>query len=124
MNFIDLFSYLENRLGYHKFPVNTQAGDLPELFDSSATHHDLVVKLAHKIYKANHCQKLQSPVQQEKVEQVLSLIRVEILDGKRTDIDLYHFIEEICVVVYEYFTRTEVTGDDANPRESQARKPG
>ena len=80
---------------------------LSHIFESSAAHHDLVVRLAHEIYKANQCQKLQSPVIREKVELVLSAIRVEILDGKKTDIDLYHFIEDVCVAVNDYFLQME-----------------
>ncbi|MGW8248620.1 MAG: hypothetical protein ACWGOV_10980 [Acidiferrobacterales bacterium] len=107
MNFIELFRHLEHGLGYHQFPVNEEATELSQIFDSSAAHHDFVVRLAHEIYKANHCQKLQSPVTRGKVEQVLSAIRVEILDGKKTDIDLYHFIEDVCFAVNDYFLQME-----------------
>jgi hypothetical protein len=107
VNFIELFRHLEHSLGYHQFPVNEEAAELSQIFDSSAAHHDFVVRLAHEIYKANRCQKLQSPVTREKVEQVLSEIRVEILDGKKTDIDLYHFIEDVCFAVNDYFLQME-----------------
>ena len=107
MNFIELFRHLEHSLGYHQFPVNEEAAELSQIFDSSAAHHDFVVRLAHEIYKANRCQKLQSPITREKVEQVLSEIRVEILDGKKTDIDLYHFIEDVCFAVNDYFLQME-----------------
>jgi len=107
MTFIELLNFLEDRLGYHQFPVNVQAKDLAQVFDSSAIHHDFAVKLVHEIYKANHCQNLRSPIDQDKVEEVLVRLRADALDGKKTDIDLYHFIEDICVVVYEFFTQAE-----------------
>jgi hypothetical protein len=107
VNFIELFRHLEHSLGYHQFPVNERAMELSQIFDSSASHHDFVVRLAHEIYKANHCQKLQSPVTREKVEQVLSAIRVKILDDKNTDIDLYHFTEDVCIAVNDFFQHTE-----------------
>lgn len=107
MSFIELFSFLENRLGYHQFPVNAQARELFELFESSAAHHELVVRLAREIYKTNHCQKMSWEIDQTKTEAVLSRIRLDILNGNKTDIDLYHFIEDICVAVYEFFTGTE-----------------
>ena len=107
MNFIELFRHLEHSLGYHQFPVNEQATELSQIFESSAAHHDLVVRLAHEIYKANRCQKLQSPVTRQQVERVLSANRVQILDGKKTDIDLYHFIEDVCVAVNDYFLQLE-----------------
>lgn len=117
MNFIELFRHLEHSLGYHQFPVNEQAAELSQLFESSAAHHDFVVRLAHAVYKANHCQKLQSPVTREQVEKVLSTLRVEILDGKKTDIDLYHFIEDVCVAVNDFFLQME----NANrPRANEA----
>lgn len=112
MTFIELLNFLEDRLGYHQFPVNVQAKDLAQVFDSSATHHDFAVKLVHEIYKANHCQNLRSPIDQAKVEQVLVRLRADVLDGKKTDIDLYHFIEDICVVVYEFFNQAD---GDFNP---------
>jgi hypothetical protein len=107
VNFIELFRHLEHSLGYHQFPVNELATELSQIFESSAAHHDLVVRLAHEIYKANRCQKLQSPITREQVEKVLSAIRVEILDGKKTDIDLYHFIEDVCVAANDFFLQTE-----------------
>lgn len=111
MSFIELFKYLEQHMGYHQFPVNEQATELSNLFDSSAAHHELVVKLSHKIFKANQCQKMQSTIDRIKVDEVLSQVRVEILDGKKTDIDLYHFIEDVCVVVYEFFNQSNGTFD-------------
>jgi len=112
VNFIELFRHLEHNLGYHQFPVNERATELSQIFESSAAHHDLVVRLAHEIYKANRCQKLQSPVTREQVEKVLSANRVEILDGKKTDIDLYHFIEDVCVAVNDFFLQLENANQD------------
>jgi hypothetical protein len=107
VSFIELFCFLENRLGYHQFPVYAQAKEISELFESSAAHHELVVRLARDIYKANHCQKLAWEIDKVKTEAVLTRIRLDILNGNKTDIDLYHFIEDICVAVYEFFTGTE-----------------
>jgi len=122
VNFIELFRHLEHSLGYHQFPVNEQATELSQIFESSAAHHDLVVRLAHEIYKANRCQKLQSPVTREKVEQALSSIRVKILDDKKTDIDLYHFIEDVCIAVNDFFLQTEsATQSSATVSEIQSR---
>jgi len=110
VSFIELFRHLEHSLGYHQFPVNEQATELSQLFESSAAHHDFVVRLAHEIYKANHCQKLQSPITREKVEQVLSANRVEILDGKKTDIDLFHFVDALCFTINDFFLQSETAG--------------
>jgi len=117
VTFIELFRHLEHSLGYHQFPVNEQATELSQIFESSAAHHDFVVRLAHELYKANRCQKLQSPVTRQKVEEVLSTIRVEILDGKKTDIDLFHFIEELCFAVNDFFLQMENT---EQPRTNKA----
>ena len=118
MNFIELFRYLEHSLGYHQFPVNELATELPQIFESSAAHHDLVVRLVHEIYKANRCQKLQSPITREQVEKVLSAIRVEILDGKKTDIDLYHFIEDVCIAVNDFFLQMENANQEKAKQQS------
>ena len=111
MNFIELFKHLESQLGYHQFPVNDAARDLPELFESSASHHELVVRLARDIRKANRCQTMESPIAQDKTEQALSRIRLEILEGKKTDIDLYHFIEDVCVAINQYFVAPDDEDD-------------
>ena len=118
MNFIELFRHLEHSLGYHQFPVNEQATELSQIFESSAAHHDLVVRLAHEIYKANRCQKLQSPVTRERVEKVLSTIRVKIHDGKKTDIDLYHFIEDVCFAVNDFFLQLEEANESRTNKAS------
>ena len=115
MSFIELFTFLENRLGYHQFPVNAEARELSELFESSAAHHEWVVRLAREIYKTNHCQKMDWEIDQARTEAVLSRIRLDILDGNKTDIDLYHFIEDVCVAVYAFFTGT----DEDQPSQAQ-----
>ena len=49
MNFKELLSHLEERLGYHQFPVNPAATNIKDVFEGSPLHHDIMTRLVRAL---------------------------------------------------------------------------
>ena len=103
MTFLELFKALESDLGSHQVPLNHAATGLKDLFDSSPLHHDFMKRLAQAIYTANACRRVDDPVERAATFGAVGPLRVEVLRSERTDVDLFHVIEELCVVLDRSF---------------------
>lgn len=103
MTFLELFKALELELGYHQVPLNHAATSLKDLFDSSPLHHDWMKRLAQAIHTGNRCRHLSDPVERERTFEAVAPLRVEVLRSERTDVDLFHVVEELCVVLDRIF---------------------
>lgn len=95
MNFKELLAQLEERLGYHQFPVNPAATHIKDVFEGSPLHHDMMTRLARAIYVSNGCRRLTDPVSFDKTLQALGPIRQEALRAARTDVDVYRVLDEL-----------------------------
>lgn len=103
MNFLELFKSLESDLGYHQVPLNHAATGLKDLFESSPLHHDFMKRLAQTIYAANACRRPTDTVERGATFEAVGPLRVEILRSERTDVDLFHVIEDLCVALDRAF---------------------
>lgn len=108
MTYMQLIEYLENRLGYHQMPVNQRAESPRDLFENCPLHDGLTKQLVRSIFKRNRCQRLSDPVYQDKTEAVLKEIRNSVRMEDSTDIDRYHFVEDWCQAVNEFFIADEM----------------
>ncbi|MDH5513158.1 MAG: hypothetical protein OEY27_08105 [Gammaproteobacteria bacterium] len=115
MNFKELLSHLEERLGYHQFPVNPAATNIKDVFEGSPLHHDIMTRLVRAIYVSNACRRLSDPVSLEKTFQALTPIRQEVLRAARTDVDLYRVLDEIGAAFNEIFAVSVATRTPAAP---------
>jgi hypothetical protein len=106
MTFLELLRTLEARLGYHQLPLNPAAATLKNLFESSPLHHETMMRVVQAVYAGNRCRKLSDPVERTLTQEAIAPVRLELLQSKRTDVDLYHFIEELCVALDEAFGPT------------------
>ena len=97
MNFKELLSQLEERLGSHQFPVNEAATNIKNIFEGSPLHHDMMTGLARAIYVSNACRRLTDPVNLDKTLQALAPIRQEALRSTATDADLYRVVDDLGV---------------------------
>jgi hypothetical protein len=107
MNFKELLAQLEERLGYHQFPVNPAATNIKNIFEGSPLHHDMMTGLARAIYVANACRCLTDPVSLDKTLSALTPIRLEALRSAKTDVDLYRLLDELGAVLNEIFVDTK-----------------
>lgn len=103
MTFLELFKALESDLGYHQVPLNHAATGLKDLFDSSPLHHDFMKRLAQTIYTANACRRVTDPVDRAATFEAVGPLRGEVLRSERTDVDLFHVLEELCVALDRSF---------------------
>jgi hypothetical protein len=103
MNFKELLAQLEERLGYHQFPVNPAATNIKNVFEGSPLHHDMMTGLARAIYVANACRRLTDPVNLDKTLQAFAPIRQEALRAARTDVDLYRVLDDLGAALNEIF---------------------
>ncbi len=104
MTFMQLMQQLEHSLGYHQWPVNAGAAQLHEVFESSPVNGELAIRIMRKLYKNNHCQKFTDNVSLDKCNAALIPVRLEVIRGLTTDIDAYHFMEQLCHAVHNAFT--------------------
>lgn len=104
MNFKELLSQLEERLGSHQFPVNPAATTIKNIFEGSPLHHDTMTGLARAIYVSNACRRLTDPVSLDKTQQALAPIRQEALRSTATDVDLYRVLDDLGVALNEIFS--------------------
>lgn len=107
MNFKELVQHLEKRIGYHQVPMNPAATGTKDLFESCALHHELMTELVQAIYKENGCRKLSDPVNRQDTFKALSPIRLKVLQSSKTDIDVFHLIENLCLAVDQAFGGNE-----------------
>lgn len=121
MTYRQLVEYLEYQLGYHQMPVNPHAEGPQDLFESCPLHDSLTKQLARGIFKRNRCQRLGDPVYQRKTEAVLAEIRNCVRKENSTDIDRYHFVEDYCRAVNEFFNAGETLANEAKPEATIAR---
>ena len=96
MNFLGLMQILERRLGYQHLPLNVAARGIKDIFDGSAVHHELMIKLVRAIFAANRCQRLSDPVTHAATFNALGPLRLETLRSGNTDVCTYRFLEELC----------------------------
>lgn len=103
MNFKELLEQLEERMGYHQFPVNPAATNIKDVFEGSPLHHDIMTRLVRAIYVSNACRRLTDPVSLEKTHLALTPIRQEVLRAARTDVDLYRVLDELGAALGKIF---------------------
>jgi len=103
MTFRDFLEHLERSLGYHQIPLNRHADSPRDIFESCPLHDELTKQLVRTIYKRNQCQRFIDPVDREKTETVLKEIRNSVMQEKATDVDRYHYIEDFCAAVNDFF---------------------
>lgn len=104
MTFRNFLEYLENRLGYHQIPLNPYAETPQDIFESCPLHDELTKQLVRTIFKRNKCQRLIDPIERDPTENVLREIRSGLLKEAAMDVDRYHFIEDFCAAVDEFFS--------------------
>ena len=103
MNFKELLEQLEERLGYHQFPVNPAATNIKNVFEGSPLHHDMMTGLARAIYVSNACRRLTDPVNLEKTLLALAPIRQQALRSAAADVDIYRLLDEMGIALNEIF---------------------
>ena len=103
MTFRDFLEHLERSLGYHQIPLNRRADSPRDIFESCPLHDELTKQLIRTIYKRNQCQRFIDPIDKLKTEAVLTEIRNSVMQEKATDVDRYHFIEDFCKAVNDFF---------------------
>ncbi len=108
MNFIELLAQLEERLGYHQFPVNPAATHIKNIFEGSPLHHDIMTAFARAIYVTNACRRVTDPVTLDNTLQALTPIRQETLRAARTDVDLYRLLDDLGTALVEIFAENKV----------------
>lgn len=113
MTFKELLQQLEACLGHHQIPLHAAPAGMHDLFEFCALHHELMTEIAMAIYKQNGCHGLGDEVTRAATFEALSPIRLRILRSPRTDVDLFHLIEELCRAVDAAF----------GIRESAAKRP-
>lgn len=101
MTFFELVEYLARRLGHHQVPVNPGARALKDLIESSAVHYSILKQVLTAVYVRNQCRRLGDPVRLNEAFDALAPVRTEILESRRTDVDQYHFMENLCMAIGE-----------------------
>jgi hypothetical protein len=122
MTFRKFVEYLEDRLGYHQIPRNPYAETPHDIFESCPLHDELTKQLIRTIYKRNKCQRLIDPVNREATESVLKEIRNGQFKEAKMDVDRFHFIEDFCAAVDEFFSEDSrvTTQKTSNGSENQS----
>ncbi len=103
MNFKELLEQLEERMGYHQFPVNPAATNIKDVFEGSPLHHDIMTRLVRAIFVSNACRRLTDPVNLDRTLLALTPIRQEVLRAARTDVDLYRVLDELGAALGKIF---------------------
>jgi len=120
MIFLDLLKQLEHRLGYHQLPVNPNAKELAEIFDSSPVHGDLTIRVVHEIYKINRCQKITDDVDHTETNNALVPVRLGILRSQKTDVDAFLFMDDLCHAVKDILLQDDDIVEDTDPEPDTA----
>lgn len=116
MKFLELLTQLEKRLGYHQFPINANATEIHEIFESSPVHGQLAIRLARKIYKSNNCKTVNDDITDANTNNALVAIRLEILRAQQTDIDVFTFMHELCHTIKDLIADSENRLHEDAPR--------
>ena len=115
MNFKELLEQLEERMGYHQFPVNPAATNIKDVFEGSPLHHDIMTRLVRAIYVSNACRRLIDSVNLDKTLLALTPIRQEVLRAARTDVDLYRVLDELGAALNKIFAEGTDVKKAASP---------
>lgn len=99
MLFKQLVQHLEERLGHHQVPMNARAKNLSDILGGCAVHHDFLTTVLRAIHKANRCQKIDDTIARAPTLAAIEPLRLAVLRNPHTDIDLYRFMEELCVEI-------------------------
>lgn len=116
MQFRALLIHLKGVLGAHQLPLDVHAHELRMLYAAEPLHEQLTKGLIKAIYKANRCSNLDGAISRDKTEQVLVAARAQIQAAKRTDIDTFHYMEDLCHAVHAFFLQHE----QPQPAEAEA----
>lgn len=103
MTFLELLQKLEVQLGYHQLPLSSSPTTLKNLFETICLHHELMLRLVQAIYAANRCHKLTDPVDHDVTLDAFAPLRLEVLQSKHTDVDLFRFVDELCIALDRAF---------------------
>lgn len=115
MNFKELLEQLEERMGYHQFPVNPAATNIKDVFEGSPLHHDIMTRLVRAIFVSNACRRLTDPVNLDRTLLALTPIRQEVLRAARTDVDLYRVLDELGAALNKIFAEGSDVKKGASP---------
>ncbi|MCR4302406.1 MAG: hypothetical protein NUV51_12415 [Sulfuricaulis sp.] len=107
MNFKELLEQLEERMGYHQFPVNPAATNIKDVFEGSPLHHDIMTRLVRAIFVSNACRRLTDPVNLDRTLLALTPIRQEVLRAAHTDVDLYRVLDELGAALGKIFSESK-----------------
>lgn len=107
MKFLTFMQSLETQLGYLYVPLNSDAGHLNELFETSPLHHDFMVQFAKFVYKQNRCTHLKAEIDKSNTQKALTPLRLKALKSTNTDIDIYSFIDNLCFVIDAVFSEED-----------------
>lgn len=116
MNFRELLTQLQDRIGYHQLPVNPAATGPKDLFECCALHHELMTELVQAIYKQNGCRKLTDPVNRRDTFTALAPIRLNVLRSSKTDIDVFQLMESLCTAIDQAFDHDHGELGGARPK--------
>ncbi len=122
MTFRELMQQLEAQLGHHQIPLQAAPTGMHDLFEFCALHHELMTEIALAIYKQNNCRALTDQVTRAATLDALAPIRLRVLRSPKTDVDLFHLIEELCRAVDVAFGANEsmAKGPAADPVRGRA----
>lgn len=115
MNFRQLLQKLETRVGYHQIPLNPSARGLKDLLEGCALHHELIVRLAQAIFAENGCRQLSDPVYRQATFSAFAPIRLQALNAKNSDVDLYRLMDELSTAIERAFRVTDDAPADLPP---------
>lgn len=121
MSFLKLLQFLEERLGHQHVPLNTAAQKFPELLLSGAIHHDCLREIAAAIFKHNACRHPHDVIAADATLAALAPIRLKVLQSPHTDVDLFHFVENLCAATDAYFRESDDAIEARKPARKRAR---
>ena len=98
-SFRALMQHLEQSLGSCQVPLRPTATGLKDLFESVPLHSEVLRHICKDIYEQNRCRSLDDPIRAAETYAALAPIRLRVLHSARTDIDLFHFVEQLCAKV-------------------------
>jgi hypothetical protein len=121
MNLKELLQHLEERLGYHQFPLNPGATGIKEIFEGSPVHQELVQGLVRAISRQNGCRRLTDPVNRAPTNEALGSVRQELRRRATADVDAHRLIDELCLALNEIFR--DETGDASTGKPASEPRP-
>jgi hypothetical protein len=103
VTYLELLQAFEQRLGNQHLPLNPRATGMKDLFESMAVHHDLIQRLAQRIYRDNGCRTLADHVHRDACFDAVGAVRQEALKTTSTDVDAYRLLDDLCRILDEIF---------------------